>query len=165
MGFILIESFFLDGQIPTWTFALGDALIEKKIWMEPNLHITSMSSTLYLEPHLQISIKLKYSVNLFRFYHSLTKANGWKMDISLNENELKVLAFEGAHPFTVKCDQGSCSIDNIWYGNYYLSMEKQRGLDYREDHLLGLHIPPKFKKAIRQWLRLALKKKMCKKTL
>ena len=32
-GYRHVESFELDGSIPVWTFAFGDALLEKRIWM------------------------------------------------------------------------------------------------------------------------------------
>src|SRR5512144_2217858 len=32
-GFTHIESFCLDGTMPVWTFAIADALLEKRIWM------------------------------------------------------------------------------------------------------------------------------------
>lgn len=31
-GFHYIQSFALDGTIPVWTFAFGDALLEKRVW-------------------------------------------------------------------------------------------------------------------------------------
>jgi hypothetical protein len=34
-GHRLIERFWLDGTIPVWRFACGDALVEQRIWMEP----------------------------------------------------------------------------------------------------------------------------------
>ncbi|MCK7481073.1 MAG: glycogen debranching enzyme N-terminal domain-containing protein [Candidatus Moduliflexus flocculans] len=38
MGCIHIEQFRLEGTIPTWTFAIADALLEKRIWMQPGKH-------------------------------------------------------------------------------------------------------------------------------
>jgi len=32
-GYSYIESFHLEGTIPVWTFACGDALLEKRLWM------------------------------------------------------------------------------------------------------------------------------------
>jgi predicted glycogen debranching enzyme len=33
-GYRFLESFHLDGLIPVWTFALGEAHLEQRIWME-----------------------------------------------------------------------------------------------------------------------------------
>jgi len=32
-GFLLLEDFRLEGSTPVWTYALSDALLEKRIWM------------------------------------------------------------------------------------------------------------------------------------
>ena len=33
-GFLNIESFRLEGMMPVWTYALADALLEKRVWMK-----------------------------------------------------------------------------------------------------------------------------------
>src|ERR1700678_2735046 len=33
-GFHLLQRFRLDGTTPVWTFACGDALLEKRVWMQ-----------------------------------------------------------------------------------------------------------------------------------
>jgi len=43
-GYRHIESFRLDGTSPVWIFAIADALIEKRIWMEQGRN-TPMSGT------------------------------------------------------------------------------------------------------------------------
>src|SRR5204862_8062075 len=39
-GYRLIERFRLDGTTPVWTYACGDALLEKRVWMEPGANTT-----------------------------------------------------------------------------------------------------------------------------
>lgn len=134
-GFIHIESFFLDGLIPTWIFAAGDALIEKKIWMEPGRNTTYVRY-LIKRASSQVTMKIKSLVN-YRGYHTLTHADNWKMQIDPVLQGFKVTAFAGAKPFQVHCLKGPCSIENVWYGDYFLSLESQRGLDAQEDHLLA----------------------------
>jgi hypothetical protein len=34
MGFIHLERFHLEGTTPVWTYACGDALLEKRVWMQ-----------------------------------------------------------------------------------------------------------------------------------
>jgi len=46
-GFRLIERFHLDGNgIPVWTYALSDALLEKRIWMRQGENTTYFQYTL-----------------------------------------------------------------------------------------------------------------------
>src|SRR5437016_1017539 len=39
-GYRLIERFRLDGTTPVWTYACADALVEKRVWMEPGANTT-----------------------------------------------------------------------------------------------------------------------------
>src|SRR5260370_359479 len=39
-GFREIESFHLDGTTPVWVYAVGDALVEKRVWMEQGANTT-----------------------------------------------------------------------------------------------------------------------------
>src|SRR5689334_7032356 len=35
-----IENFYLDGTTPVWNFAIADAVLEKRIWMQPGANTT-----------------------------------------------------------------------------------------------------------------------------
>src|SRR5262249_1541171 len=39
-GYYDIERFGLDGTTPVWTYAVGDALLEKRVWMEQGANTT-----------------------------------------------------------------------------------------------------------------------------
>jgi len=39
-GYRAIERFVLDGSTPVWTYAIADALVEKRVWMEPGANTT-----------------------------------------------------------------------------------------------------------------------------
>ena len=134
-GYHNIESFYFENAIPTWNFACGDALLEKKIWMEPSSNTTYINYKV-LRATLPIKLFLKALIN-YRGYHDLTRAGKWRMSISPLSKGLKVQAYEGAVPFYILSAQGSPSLNNEWYYNYYLSMEKMRGLDCIEDHLFA----------------------------
>lgn len=45
-GYSHIESFCLEGTTPVWSFALGDALLEKRLWMQPGVNTTYVRYTL-----------------------------------------------------------------------------------------------------------------------
>ena len=40
VGHPWIVSFALEGSVPAWRYALGDALLEKRVWMEPGAQTT-----------------------------------------------------------------------------------------------------------------------------
>src|SRR5271165_1206936 len=45
-GYLHIESFRLEGTTPVWHFALGDAVLEKRIWMSQGQNTTYIQYTL-----------------------------------------------------------------------------------------------------------------------
>src|SRR5579883_689274 len=45
-GYQHIECFSLEGTIPVWHFAVADALLEKRVWMQPGANTTYVQYTL-----------------------------------------------------------------------------------------------------------------------
>ena len=39
-GYFYIHQFYLEGAVPVWEYACGDALLEKRIWMQPGENTT-----------------------------------------------------------------------------------------------------------------------------
>lgn len=134
-GFDNIETFYLENGIPTWNFACSDALVEKKIWMEQGFNTTYVTYKV-LRASLPLKLFLKAMVN-YRGYNDLTHAGNWRMAISPLDKGFKIQAFDRAIPFYIFSDKGNPALNNQWYDNYYLGMEKERGLDCVEDHLFA----------------------------
>ncbi len=78
-GFQQIEAFRLDGTIPVWTYAPGDARLEKRVWMQQGTNTTYVQYTL-LEGSAPIEMELKALVN-YRDFHALTHAGDWRMRV------------------------------------------------------------------------------------
>ena len=134
-GFLLLESFRLEGTIPVWTYALADALLEKRVWMQQGENTTFIHYTLS-RASSPLEMDLKCLVN-FRDFHSSTHAGDWHMKIVSVEHGVMVLPFEGATPFYLKSAQASCEPHHEWYRDCFLPRESERGLDDREDHLFA----------------------------
>jgi predicted glycogen debranching enzyme len=134
-GFLLIEDFHLEGTKPVWTYALADALLEKRVWMRQGENTTYIQYTL-LRGSGPIEMELKALVN-YREFHSLTHAGDWHMQIEPVERGVKVVASAGATPFYLLSEAASCEPRHDWYRNCYLVEETARGLDDREDHLFA----------------------------
>jgi len=134
-GFRYLESFRLEGTIPVWTYALADALIEKRVWMAQGENTTFIQYTL-VRSSGPLEMELKALVN-YRDFHSSTHAGDWRMNIAPVEHGVKVLAFEGATPFYLKSAQATCETQHEWYRDCFLQAEKERGLDDHEDHLFA----------------------------
>jgi predicted glycogen debranching enzyme len=134
-GFLSLESFHLEGTKPVWTYALADALLEKRIWMRQGENTTYIRYTL-VRGSSAIEMELKALVN-YRDFHSLTTAGDWRMKIEPVPGGVKVVAFEGATPFYLKSSAASCEPRHEWYLGCYLGEETARGLDDREDRLFA----------------------------
>ncbi len=132
-GYQEIESFRLEGTTPVWTFALADALLEKRIWMELGANTTYIRYTL-LRASGTVNLSLKALVN-YRDYHSSTYGADWRMQVDAVDKGVRVTAFDGANPFYLFLDQGNIHPCHDWYMGYDLAVERYRGLSESEDHL------------------------------
>ena len=132
-GYVQIQSFRLEGTMPVWQFALGEALLEKRIWMHQGENTTYVQyrMTRGSQPmELRIAVLVNY-----RDYHSTTHAGDWQMKIDALPNGIQVHAFEGAVPFQLLSAKGKWEPRHEWHRDYFLPQERYRGLDDHEDHL------------------------------
>jgi len=132
-GYINIESFHLEGTIPVWTFVCGNALLEKRIWMEQGENTTYTRYT-YLRGNSPLTLNLTAFVN-YRDFHGNTQGFDWQMAISPLEKGVRVIAYDNAVPFYLLISQGEVFPAHIWYYRFDLAVERYRGLIDRENHL------------------------------
>ena len=132
-GYRQIERFRLAGTMPVWTYECGDALLEKRVWMEHGANTTNVRYTL-LRGSQPLRLTAKVLAN-YRDYHSTTHAGDWRMHVEAVPHGLRVAAFEGATPFYLLSSEASAEPAHDWYRNFHLAIASYRGLDDREDHL------------------------------
>jgi predicted glycogen debranching enzyme len=132
-GYRHIESFRLEGTTPVWTFALADARLEKRVWMQQGANTTYVRYQL-VRGSAPVELDLRALVN-YRDYHSSTHAGDWQMRVTGVENGLRVSAFEGAAPFYLLSATAAAGAAHDWYRNFDLAVARYRGLDDHEDHL------------------------------
>ncbi len=133
-GYLNIESFRLEGTTPIWQFALGDALVEKRIWMHQGENTTYVQYTL-LRGGPSLQLELKALVN-YRDFHSSTHAGDWQMKVEAIEDGVAISAFDGATPFYLLTLEAKFETRHEWHRDCFLPLAKYRGLDDHEDHLL-----------------------------
>ena len=133
-GVRFLERFHLQGTTPVWTFAVGDALLEKRVWMEPG-HNTTYVHYRYCRGSRPLELYAKAVVN-YRNYHHTTILNDWEPRIEAVDGGLRITMHDDATPFTLRCAPGQAWQDFTWYEDYFLSMEEARGQnDVVEDHI------------------------------
>ena len=134
-GYLHIERFHLEGTTPVWTFALADALLEKRIFMP------SGANTTYILYRLtRASSPVKLSIKVLANYigeHCVTLGKETPMDVTAVERGLRVVAFDGATPFYILSDTATAQPAQVWFRNFDLAAERARGLPDRTDHFLA----------------------------
>ena len=134
-GYLNIESFRLEGSIPVWRFALADALLEKRIWMQQGENTTYVQYSL-LRGNGPFRLAVKALVN-YRDFHSRTHAGDWLMRVESVGHGIRITAFDGATPFCLLSATARFEPRHDWYRNFLLPKETARGLDDREDYLFA----------------------------
>jgi predicted glycogen debranching enzyme len=132
-GFRHIESFRLDGASPVWTYAVGDAVVEKRIWMEPGANTTYVRYTA-LRARTPLGLTLRTLVN-YRDYHATTRAGDWRMAVAPVPHGVRATAFDGAHAFHVLAASAEACPAHDWFRDFALAREAERGLDHLDDAL------------------------------
>lgn len=131
-GFLNIQRFHLEGTTPVWTFALADALVEKRIFMQ-----TGENTTYVLYRLIRASNAVEISVKVLADYaeeHCVTSGRTHPMTVTAVEGGLKVVAFDGATPFYVMSRAATATPASNWYRNFDLAAERARGLRDLTDH-------------------------------
>ncbi|WP_293339050.1 amylo-alpha-1,6-glucosidase [Microcoleus sp. CAWBG58] len=138
-GYNCIESFHLEGTTPVWRYALADAILSKRIWMQQGANTTYIQYRLHRASQ-PIAIAVKALVN-YRDYHHMTSAGDWPVSLETLTQGVCVTAFDGAAPLYLLADatpeakfRVSTPLYN-WHYGFNLAAEQRRGLDYCEDHL------------------------------
>jgi predicted glycogen debranching enzyme len=134
-GYRNIERFHLEGTTPVWTFALADALLEKRILMQ-----SGANTTYVLYRLVRASAPIELSIKVLADYgdeHCVTVGRTRPMEVTEVEHGLQVVASEGATPFYLLSDSAVAAPARNWYRNFDLAAERARGLPDRTDHFFA----------------------------
>jgi predicted glycogen debranching enzyme len=145
-GFVHLESFAIVDGIPTWRYAVADALLQQQIFMAPGSN-TSYLRLLLLRASAPLRVTLKPLLT-YRDYHSQNRG-AQAIHVEPHAQECRILAFAAARPYRLCISEGSFTASPAWYWNFWHRMEADRGLDAVEDLLtpgnftadLSLHRP------------------------
>lgn len=132
-GVLHLDRFHLDGTVPVWTYAFGDALLERRVWMEPGANTTYVQYGV-LRARKSVTLRAKAFVT-HRDHDAPTQAGDWNMDVTTVEDGLRVDVYDGATPIFLRSASATATPAHTWYRNYALPVETDRGLPDREDLL------------------------------
>ncbi|VAW30935.1 Putative glycogen debranching enzyme, archaeal type, TIGR01561 [hydrothermal vent metagenome] len=138
-GHHFINRFHLEGTTPVWTFAFGDSLLEKRIWMQQGANTTYIQYKLVRATNL-LTLEAKAFIN-YRDYHSTTSMNDWQPEVKGVDNGLRFQVHGEAMPFYLLSDKMKMTSQFDWHEDFYLSVEAYRGQnDVQEDHIYAAHL-------------------------
>jgi predicted glycogen debranching enzyme len=130
-GYRNLQSFALEGVLPVWTFALGGALLEKRLWMAYGANTTYIS---YRVVRAVGPIDLDITPLItYRDFHTLTSGQGWWPEVDTEPRGAVIHALAGARPFWLRSDSGQFVPSGVWYWDFRHREEAARGLDNRSD--------------------------------
>jgi predicted glycogen debranching enzyme len=132
-GYHHLESFHLEGTTPVWRFACADALLEKRIWMQPGANTTYLLYELR-RAKSPMTLSIKCLVNC-RDHHGSTRGDKPPLSVESESRGLRIEAHGRAAPFYVLSDRAKVVPGGEWIEGFYLSAEAYRGLDAGDDHL------------------------------
>jgi predicted glycogen debranching enzyme len=129
-GCVLLDSFRLEGAVPVWTWQIGDAIVEQRIWMAHGANTTYVQfSVVRASEPLQLELT---PLCTYRDYHSQHRGYRETLVTQLG-NGVRVDAFFGARPYRLLADRGTCALASEWHWNFKHRAESERGLDDLED--------------------------------
>jgi predicted glycogen debranching enzyme len=134
-GFHHLERFHLEGTTPVWTFAVADALLEKRVWMQPGANTTYVRYDLSRGSD-SLRLKIKAMVD-HRDHHGNTHSEHQSRDLTVEKvrHGLRITAGVGQAPMYLVSEGAAATLRHWWYQNYFLSLEEYRGLDAVDDNL------------------------------
>lgn len=141
-GYKYLEEFRLD-PFPTFTYRLGGMRLEKTIFMRYGQNTTVVSYALKRDaarlpggpgdrgPQVELQVR---PLIAFRDYHHLTHQNSaLNPDVETGEGLARIAPYEGLPPLYLAHNAQALEPASVWHFNMEYEMERQRGLDFKED--------------------------------
>ena len=130
-GHVVVESFELEGQVPTWRYAVPGGLIEKRVWMQRDADTTFVTYTLTRSvagAALRLALR---PLCTWRDHHALGRA-GQVVQVDAVAGGLAV-TFAGAPTYWVRASGADVVADGEWYRDLPVRVEAERGMDDPQD--------------------------------
>lgn len=134
-GYHHLESFWLEGTAPVWAFALSDALLEKRVWMQPGANTTYVRYTLRRGSG-PLALAIDALAN-HRDHHGNTHVRDGAPDLAVETvpRGLRISTGAGQALFYLLSDSARATPRSRWHHDFYLRVEDYRGLDPLDDNL------------------------------
>src|SRR5215212_5739753 len=109
-GYRQLQSFALEGALPVWTYALADALLEKRVWMAYGANTTYIRYRLARGTR-PVALEISPLVT-HRDFHKLTRRRDHAFSVEPHERSATISAVGGKLPFHLLASGGSFKPDD-----------------------------------------------------
>jgi predicted glycogen debranching enzyme len=130
-GYRHLQGFALEGMLPVWTYAIGDALLEKRVWMAYGANTTYIRYRL-TRGDRPATVEVTPLVT-YRDFHTLRSGRGWQPRVVPESSGIAIQACDAAVPFRLIAARGRFAPAGGWWWNFLHREETARGLDDRSD--------------------------------
>lgn len=138
-GFVHLERFHLEGTTPVWTYALADAILQKRVWMQQGANTTYVHYSL-TRASGPLSLDLE-ALATYRDHHdNVAHPPEGRMDIEPVAQGVRITAFAGRPPFYLLSREAEAMPQNVWRRGYFLAVEHYRGLRDRDSYLAAAQL-------------------------
>ena len=130
-GYVHLESFHLEGRMPVWRFALGDLILEQRIWLEPGANTSYVAWRLTPEsgdyaPQLRVRLLING-----RDHHCKTVMSEFQPVIEAPDSAQRRISVPEFALRLWAC--GGTLVDEVnWFEDYDLPVEHERGLPHHD---------------------------------
>jgi predicted glycogen debranching enzyme len=133
-GHVHIESFRLEGRTPVWRFAIGDLSLEQRICLERGADRVHLAWRLIDgSVHRTLRLKVALLVNA-RDYHSVSTVGQIRPVLDSDGATLRVDHL-GWFSLRIRAHGGAIQAAPTWIEGFDLPIERERGLEDRDNHL------------------------------
>jgi predicted glycogen debranching enzyme len=129
-GYRHLESFAVDGPVPTWTFAVADARLTQRVWMAQGENTTYLTLSL---TRANAPIELEVTPLCTGRDHHWQLRGARPVQPRAIDGGVEIAGFEQAPSCRVVCDRGSFDLQPAWHWKFRHRAESERGLDDVED--------------------------------
>jgi len=131
-GVCHLESFRLEGLIPVWSWLVGDACVEQRIWMRQGENTTYVEFTRLggIKP-LRLSVE---PLCTYRDYHWQPRGER-AFGVEAIPSGVRISAHDRAQPYRIVSANARIEVRPQWHWNFKHREESARGLDDIEDLL------------------------------
>lgn len=128
-GYRHLDSFRLEGTLPVWTFIIGDAVLEQRVWMAHGENTTYVTFSLLRGERVALEVTPLCG---YRDYH-WHQRGARDVQIALMRNGIELIPDAHAQRYRILADDAKFDVAPDWYWNFKHRLENQRGLDATED--------------------------------